>query len=297
MRIFFVGDIVGKPGRKILAENLPRIRGSLGADFVIANAENAAGGNGLTKNMAEELFRCGVDAITLGDHIWDQRCFEGEIGALERVCRPANLPSSNPGRTYLILEKNGLKLGVFSLLGQTLMKIKANCPFAAAGEMTDRIRPLCDAIFLDFHAETTSEKVSMAWHLDGRAQAVVGTHTHIPTNDARIFPKGLAFLSDAGMTGPWASCLGRKWEIILQRFIDGRPRAFAMAEGDPRICAVSIEIDEKSRKAVSIEPFVYPPFPNTAQKLAELMAAEEAAKKASEGGASQAGAERPAGAG
>lgn len=239
--------------------------------------------------MAEELFRCGVDAITLGDHIWDQRCFEGEIGALEKVCRPANLPSSNPGRTYLILEKDGMKLGVFSLLGQTLMKIKANCPFAAAGEMIDRIKPLCDAVFLDFHAETTSEKVSMAWHLDGRAQAVVGTHTHIPTNDARIFPKGLAFLSDAGMTGPWASCLGRKWEIILQRFIDGRPRAFAMAEGDPRICAVSIEIDEKSRRAVSIEPFIYPPFPNTAQRLAELMAAEEAAKKAAEERKPQAG--------
>lgn len=134
MRIFFIGDIVGKPGRKVLADNLPAIREKLGADFVIANGENAAGGNGITKNMAEDLFRYGVDAITLGDHIWDQRCFEGEIESMENICRPANLPKSNPGKTYLILEKNGEKLGVFSLLGQTLMKIKANCPFAAAGE-------------------------------------------------------------------------------------------------------------------------------------------------------------------
>lgn len=279
MRIFFIGDIVGKPGRKVLSDNLPRIRESLKVDFVIANGENAAGGNGITKKMSEELFRSGVDAITLGDHIWDQHCFEGEIDSLERVCRPANLPVSNPGKTYLILEKDGMKLGVFSLLGQTLMKIKANCPFAAAAEMIDRIKPLCDAVFLDFHAETTSEKVSMGWHLDGRAQAVVGTHTHIPTNDARIFPKGLAYLSDAGMTGPWTSCLGRKWDIILQRFIDGRPRAFLMAEGDSRICACVIDIDIASRKAVSIEPFIYPPFPNTAQKLAELMAKEDEARR------------------
>lgn len=287
MRIFFIGDIVGKPGRKVLADNLPVIREKLGADFVIANGENAAGGNGITKNMAEDLFRYGVDAITLGDHIWDQRCFEGEIESMENICRPANLPKSNPGKTYLILEKNGEKLGVFSLLGQTLMKIKANCPFAAAGEMIDRIKPLCDAIFLDFHAETTSEKVSMAWHLDGRAQAVVGTHTHIPTNDARIFPKGLAFLSDAGMTGPWTSCLGRKWEVILQRFIDGRPRAFLMAEGDPRICGCVIDIDIPARKAVSIESFIYPPFPNTAQMLAEQLAAEAEAKAKAEAAKAQ----------
>ena len=287
MRIFFIGDIVGKPGRKVLADNLPAIREKLGADFVIANGENAAGGNGITKNMAEDLFRYGVDAITLGDHIWDQRCFEGEIESMENICRPANLPKSNPGKTYLILEKNGEKLGVFSLLGQTLMKIKANCPFAAAGEMIDRIKPLGDAIFLDFPAETTSDNVSLAWHLDGRAQAVVGTHTHIPTNDARIFPKGLAFLSDAGMTGPWTSCLGRKWEVILQRFIDGRPRAFLMAEGDPRICGCVIDIDIPARKAVSIESFIYPPFPNTAQMLAEQLAAEAEAKAKAEAAKAQ----------
>jgi len=264
MRIFFIGDIVGKPGRKMLSENLAGIREKFGVDFVVANAENSAGGNGITKNMAEELFRAGVDAVTLGDHLWDQRCFEAEIDSIDRLCRPANVPRGNPGKEFIILEKNGEKLGVFSLLGQTLMKIKSDCPFAAADRILQKLAPQCDAILLDFHAETSSEKVSMGWHLDGRVQAIIGTHTHIPTNDARIFPKGTAFLSDAGMTGPWNSCLGRKWEPILQKFIDGRPRAFTMAEGDDRICACLVEIDTKAKRAVLIEPFIHPPMPNTA---------------------------------
>ena len=135
MRIFFIGDIVGKPGRRLLADNLQNIRSQLSVDFVVANAENSAGGNGVTKNMVEELMRYGVDAITLGDHIWDQRCFESEIDSLERVCRPANVPHGNPGREYVILEKDGVRLGIFSLLGQTLMKIKADCPFLNATRM------------------------------------------------------------------------------------------------------------------------------------------------------------------
>ena len=282
MRIFFIGDIVGKPGRKILAENLHSIREKLGIDVVIANGENSAGGNGITKNMSEELFRAGVDVITLGDHIWDQRCFENEIESLQNVCRPANIPQGNPGNEYVIFEKDGVKLGVFSLLGQTLMKIKSDCPFASATRMLETLTPLCDIIFLDFHAETSSEKMSMGWHLDGKAQAVVGTHTHIPTNDARILPQGLAFLSDAGMTGPWNSCLGRKWEPILQKFIDGRPRPFAMANGDDRICAVVIDIDVQTKRATNVEPFIYPPFPYTAELWAEARKAEEEAKAQAE---------------
>ncbi len=263
MRIFFVGDVVGKPGRKLLAEQLPLIRERFRFDVAIANGENAAGGNGLTKNMADELFRAGIDAITMGDHVWDQRCFENEIGSIEKLCRPANIHPSNPGREYVIVEKNGVKLGVFNLLGQTLVKIKSDCPFVGADRVLEELSPKCDLIFLDFHAETSSEKISMGWHLDGRVHAIVGTHTHIPTNDARIFPKGCAFLSDAGMTGPWNSCLGRKWEPILQRFIDGRPRAFSMAEGDNRLCGCLIEIDEKTKRATRVEPYIYPAFPNT----------------------------------
>lgn len=264
MRIFFVGDVVGKPGRKLIAEHLPLIRERFRFDVAIANAENAAGGNGLTKNMADELFRSGIDAITMGDHVWDQRCFENEIDSIEKLCRPANIHPGNPGREYVIVEKNGVKLGIFNLLGQTLVKIKSDCPFVGADRVLKELAPQCDLIFLDFHAETSSEKISMGWHLDGRVHAIVGTHTHIPTNDARIFPNGCAFLSDAGMTGPWNSCLGRKWEPILQRFIDGRPRAFSMAEGDNRLCGCLIEIDENTKRATRVEPYIYPPFPNTA---------------------------------
>jgi len=282
MRIFFIGDIVGKPGRKLLADNLPKIRKSLKIDIVIANAENCAGGNGITKNMAELLFKYGVDAITLGDHIWDQRCFENEIDSLENVCRPANIPGCNPGREYVILERNGERLGIISLIGQTLMKIKADCPYAAADRILKELAGKCDAVFLDFHAETTSEKVSMAWHLDGRAQVVAGTHTHIPTNDARIFPQGLAYITDVGMTGPWHSCLGRKWDTILQKFIDGRPRAFLMAEGDERICACVFDIDVKAKRAVEISPFIDPPFPRDAKSWAEMVESMEKEKASKE---------------
>ncbi len=263
MRLLFIGDIVGRPGRRVLAENLGKIKDSLKVNAVVANAENVAGGNGITKNIAETLFKYGIDAITLGDHTWDQRCFESEIDSIENLCRPANLPGKNPGKEYVIIEKDGFKLGIFSLLGQTLMKLKANCPYEAADRIIDALKDKCDAVFLDFHAETTSEKVSMAWHLDGRAAVVAGTHTHIPTADARIFPQGLAYITDVGMTGPWNSCLGRKWDVILQKFLDGRPRSFVMAEGDERICACIFDIDKASGRSLEISPFVYPPFPRT----------------------------------
>jgi len=266
MKIFFIGDIVGKAGRNIIAENLADIKNKHNIDFVIANAENAAGGNGLTKNMTNELFRNGIDAITLGDHIWDQRCFEGEINSIEKLCRPANLPPNNPGKEYIIVEKNGFKLGVFCLLGENFMKIKADCPFRTAKRVVEEMTNKCDAIFLDFHAETTSEKVSMGWLLDGKIQALIGTHTHIPTNDARILPAGLAYLTDAGMTGPWESCLGRAIEPIIQKFLDGRPRQFIMAQNDIKICAAIVEIDNETKRAVSIEPFIYPPFRSSTKK-------------------------------
>ncbi len=260
MRVLFLGDIVGKAGRKILSAELANIRAAHSIDAVVANAENAAGGNGISKKMSEELFRAGVDAITLGDHVWDQRCFESEIDQLEKVCRPANLPPNNPGRDYVILQVGDKKLAVFSLLGQTLMKIKADCPFRKASEYAEKLSSLADWVLLDFHAETTSEKVCMGYHMDGKISAVVGTHTHIPTADARIFKGGTAFLTDAGMTGPWDSCLGRTVEPILSRFIDGRPRHFLVAEGDVRICGCIIDFDDSSKKSLKIEQFQFPPF-------------------------------------
>lgn len=280
MRLLFIGDIVGKAGRKILSENLARLRSELNLDFIIANAENAAGGNGITKNMANELFRAGVDAITLGDHLWDQRVFESEIDSIENLCRPANIPAGNPGKEFVVLERNSIKLGVFCLMGQTLMKLKADCPFAAANRVIEKLAPECDAMFVDFHSETSSEKVSMGWHLDGRVAGVVGTHTHIQTNDARVFPQGTAFLSDAGMTGPWESCLGRDWRGILDKFIDGRPRRFTMAEFDVRICGCLIDYDVQAHFANSVETFVYPPFLSTGE--ARKSANEEFSKPAKE---------------
>lgn len=283
MKLLCIGDVVGKPGRDILRDFLPQIRQDFGIDFVVANGENSAGGSGITRNMAEYLTRFGVDAITLGDHIWDQRCFEGEIDSIENLCRPANIPPENPGKKYLVIEKNSMKIGVFSLLGQTLMKIKADCPFRAAVSVCEELKDKCDIIILDFHSETSSEKISMGNLLDGKAAVVFGTHTHIPTADARILENGTAYISDLGMTGPWDGCLGRDKNAVLQKFMDGRPRAFKVAEKDPRICGCIVEIDDASKKPVSIEQFIFPkfgePLPPTPEeiRLAQKRLAEEQA--------------------
>lgn len=260
MNILCIGDVVGKPGRQVLTDFLQKIREKFDISLVVANSENAAGGSGITKNMAEAISRAGVDVITLGDHIWDQRCFEGEIDSIENLCRPSNLPPANPGKKYVFVEKNGLRFAVFSLLGQTLMKIKADCPFRAALACLDELEGKCDAAILDFHAETSSEKISMANLVDGRVAIMFGTHTHIPTADARIFPNGLAYISDLGMTGPWDSCLGRDKNAVLQRFLDGRPRAFAVAQDDVHICGCLVDFDEGAKKARSIKSFIYPAF-------------------------------------
>lgn len=274
MKILCIGDIVGKPGRQVLSDFLPQIKEKFGISLVIANGENSAGGNGITKNMAESITRAGVDVITLGDHIWDQRCFEGEISSIDNLCRPSNLPPQNPGKKYVVVEKNGIRFGVFSLLGQTLMKIKADCPFRAALAAVEELESQCDAIVLDFHAETTSEKISMANLLDGKAAIVFGTHTHVPTADARIFANGTAYISDLGMTGPWDGCLGRDKQAVLSRFLDGRPRAFTVAQDDVHICGCIVDFDEATRKAASIQSFIYPKFgevlPLTAAQKKEL---------------------------
>ena len=260
MRILCIGDVVGRPGRQALVNFLPKIREEMGIDLVVANAENIAGGNGITKNMADAVMRAGVDAVTLGDHIWDQRCFEKEIGGLEKVCKPANIPPGNPGRDHVVVEKNGLRILVFSLLGQVLLKIKADCPFRAAQRKFEEFAGLADILVLDFHAETTSEKISMGNLMDGKIHVIFGTHTHVPTSDARILPGGTAYVTDLGMTGPWDGCLGRDKNAVLQRFMDGRPRAFTVAEGDVRICGCIVDVDEAQKKAVSISGFIYPRF-------------------------------------
>lgn len=251
-RIFFIGDIVGKPGRRFLKKRLPEFVQREAIDFVVANAENAAGGAGLTAAIAHEISQAGVDAITLGDHLWDQKGFAGDIDRLEQVCRPANLPSQCPGKTTLKIDKNGHRMGVFSVLGRTFMRSLAGCPFEAARREAEALaKDGCDLILAEIHAETTSEKVAFGWYMDGLVTAVVGTHTHIPTADAQILPRGTAYLTDAGMTGPYASVLGREVEPVVLRFLDGMPRRWPVAEGDVRLCGFLVEVDPAGKTAVS----------------------------------------------
>jgi metallophosphoesterase (TIGR00282 family) len=242
-KILFLGDIVGRPGRNFVIERLASLREELDADIVIANAENSAGGAGLTKKIADSLIAAGVDAITLGDHVWDQKNFENEIDGLERVCRPANLPEQNPGRTHLIVEKDGFRLGILTVLGRNYLAIKSSCPFRMADAKLAELESQCDAVFIEAHMEATSEKIALGWHLDGRAAAVVGTHTHVPTADGRVLPAGTAYLSDAGMCGPYASVLGRDVGHVVATFLDGMKRRFPVAEEDIRISGCLIEVD------------------------------------------------------
>lgn len=252
-KILFLGDIVGRPGRNFVIERLASLRAELGADIVIANAENSAGGAGITKKIADELIAAGVDAITLGDHVWDQKNFENEIDQLERVCRPANLPEQNPGRTHLIVEKDGFRLGILTVLGRNYLTLKSSCPFRAADALLAELDTQCDAFFVEAHMEATSEKIALGWHLDGRAAAVVGTHTHVPTADGRVLPGGTAYLTDAGMCGPYASVLGRDVGHVVATFLDGMKRRFPVAEEDVRIAGCLIEVDAKTGLSLSFQ--------------------------------------------
>ena len=250
LKLLFIGDIVGRPGRSIVEEQLPRMRREAGIDFAIANGENAAHGAGITGLIARSLLESGVDAITLGDHVWDQRGGETEITQIDRVCRPANLPAACPGWDHVLVASRGFRLAVFTVLGRQFMNLKAECPFLCADRMVERLRGQADAIVVEVHAEATSEKQALGWYLDGRALAVVGTHTHVPTADAAVLPGGTAFLCDAGMTGPYASVLGREVKPVVGRFLDGMPRKFDVAEGDVRLSGVLVEFDPAAKHAV-----------------------------------------------
>lgn len=253
LKILFVGDVVGRPGREHLLERLPRLRTELRLDAVIANAENAAAGAGINASIAKALLQGGVDAITLGDHVWDQRGWETSIEDFDRVCRPANLPGACPGADHVIVNVKGFRLAVFTVLGRTFMGLKAECPFIGADEMLRRLAGEADGFLVEAHMEATSEKIALGWHLDGRAVAVLGTHTHVPTADACVLPGGTGFMCDVGMTGPYESVLGRQIRPVVDRFLDGMPRKFEVAEGDVRISGAIVEFDEVSRRAAKVE--------------------------------------------
>lgn len=256
-KILFLGDVVGAPGRKFIYDSLAEIRAETQADFVIVNGENAAAGSGINASITRELIAVGVDAVTLGDHVWDQRGFDADLKTLENICRPGNLPEGNPGAEHLILtDASGFRLLVFTVLGQTFIAPKTFCPFRYADKKLAELAGTFDAAFVEIHAEATSEKVAFGRYLDGRVAAVVGTHTHVATADTEILPAGTAYQTDAGMCGPHSGVIGRETEAVLGRFLDGRPRRFEIAEGDVRINGCLITYDEVQKKSVAVERFV-----------------------------------------
>jgi metallophosphoesterase (TIGR00282 family) len=256
LKVLFIGDVVGKPGRAGLGRAMPDLRERHRPDLVIVNGENSAGGLGITPATAEDLFTIGADVITLGNHAYRRREVYEYLDTSDRVVRPANFMTGNPGRGHTIVEVAGLRLCVINLIGQLDLRA-ARSPFSEADALLERVGRDADAFFVDFHAEVTSEKVAMGWHLDGRAAAVVGTHTHVPTADARVLPKGTAFICDVGMTASRASVLGVRWEQALESFRTQMGVRFTTAEEDVWVNAVVVEIGENGL-AVSIEQVLEP---------------------------------------
>ena len=253
MKILMVGDVVGSPGRRILKENLPRIRRELGVAAVIVNAENCAAGSGITAPLAEEIFKAGADAITLGDHVWGQKEFATQIARVQNLVRPANLPPESPGKGWTLVTTPICRFAVLNLLGRVFMG-PVDCPFHAA-DAALRAMPKDVPVFVDFHAEATSEKITLAHYLSGRVTAVVGTHTHVQTSDAVVLPGGTAFQTDLGMTGPWYSSIGRDFKPVLQKLMTGIPARFDVAEGPSTLEGAVITFDPVTKKASDITPF------------------------------------------
>ena len=254
IRIAMIGDIVGRPGRKILQEKLPRLIDEHHLDAVIANGENAAGGFGITPEIAEDIFQCGVDVITSGNHIWDQKKIEPYIEEQPRLLRPANYPAGNKGRGDVIISSKNvpeIKIGVISLSGRIFMG-PLDCPFQTVVPLIEKMQAETKVVIIDFHAEATSEKMAMAWYLDGRVSALVGTHTHVQTADERLLPGGTAYITDLGMTGPMDSVIGMKEDRVISKFLTARPNRFEVASGNIQLHGVLIEVDEEQGVAQRI---------------------------------------------
>lgn len=257
MNILFIGDIVGNPGREAVRSLLPRLKQREKVDFTIGNSENAAGGAGITPDVAKDLLDMGIDVLTNGDHIWDRKEILEAIDKEQRILRPANYAEGAPGNGSIVMHaKNGTKVGVINLIGRVFIQQSVECPFKAAMKEIAKIKDETPIIIIDMHAEATSEKVALCYYLDGLVTAICGTHTHIQTADERVFPKGTAYLTDVGMTGPFDSVLGRKPEQIIRRFITGLPTRFEMADSDVQLQGAIITCDEKTGKASAIKRIV-----------------------------------------
>ena len=256
MKILIVGDVVGSPGRDAVKALVPILRARHKLDFCIVNCENVAGGAGVTPKTAQDLLAtAGVDMLTSGQHIWRYREIGPFMSAEPRLLKPANYPKATPGfGAYVYAARDGSKVGVLNLLGRVFMGVDAlDDPFRVGMELIETMRKETPVIVVDMHAEATSEKIVMGWYLDGRVSAVVGTHTHIQTADERILPKGTAYLTDLGMTGPYDSVIGRQVEPVLDKFLTGMPNRFEVATGNVKLCGAIVEVDPKTGKALKIE--------------------------------------------
>ena len=261
VKLLFIGDIVGQPGRNAVKILLPKLREQHALDFVIANGENSAGGSGITPKTAGEIFAAGVDVITSGDHLWDQKEVMELLAGEKRFLRPLNYPAGTPGHGSGVFEVQRLKakgqspnsIAVLNVQGRTFMQPPLENPFTLALEEVKRLRERAKIIFVDFHAEATSEKIAFGRFLDGQVSAVVGTHTHVQTADEQILPHGTAYLTDAGFTGPHDGCLGREIEPVIKKFLTGMPQRFEVAKNRVLLHGAVIEIDEATGKALKIQ--------------------------------------------
>lgn len=260
IKLLFIGDIIGRPGRRAVASLLPGLKAEHGLDLVIANGENSAGGFGVTPKIADELFGLGIDVLTSGNHIWDQKEIEPYLRKSSRLLRPANYPVDGLGKGAVIVpleQRPKIKIGIMNLAGRVFVG-PADCPFRAGEKLAAELRAETSIIVVDFHAETTSEKTALATYLDGQVSLFVGTHTHVQTADERIMPGGTAYITDVGMVGGRNSIIGMKSDRVIKKFLDGMPQRYEVEKSDPWLSAVIAEIDEESGKALSIRRLQIP---------------------------------------
>jgi metallophosphoesterase (TIGR00282 family) len=255
MNILIIGDVVGSPGRTILKRALPVVSRRYDVEYCIANVENAAGGFGVTKDVCDELLDAGVDCLTSGNHIWDKKEILGVIDLIPQLLRPLNYPEPQPGRGSHVgrSRRSGIPVATLNLSGRVFMQGAMDDPFRLGLHEAERLRRLAQIIVVDMHGEATSEKTAIGHHLDGRVSAVVGTHTHVPTCDHRILPKGTAYCTDLGMTGPYDSIIGVEKDAVLHRFLTGMPSRFETARGDPRFAAAVVDVDPETGRARAID--------------------------------------------
>jgi 2',3'-cyclic-nucleotide 2'-phosphodiesterase len=253
LRLLFLGDIIGEPGRKSVIDMVPRLKQEWSIDFIVANGENAAAGRGITPKLTIDLLRAGIAVITTGDHVWDQKELISFINTEPRLLRPINYPDGTPGSGSIVLETAKGKIGIINVQGRTFMLPALENPFTKLAEVVAEVRKETPVIFVDVHAETTSEKIAVGRFLDGKVSAVAGTHTHVQTADEQIFPGGTAFICDAGMCGPTESILGREIDPIVQRFITSMPVNFPVARGEVKLHGLLVDIDETTGRALTVK--------------------------------------------